>query len=248
MKEWNLVYCFSKKLLELAEVEHHKKFPIILECLYKSVDLNSKFHKLKLYTDSYTFKFVKELDIEIKVIDYLPFRFLDDMKIQTLPKLKDNEVLIDPDIFLFKKLNIEQGYDLILERFDNIDEWWYNIEQELSKPFKFSKLLNFSPKTGTVGNVGIMKFFNQKFMNDYIERYNTVREVAMQEEEKLDPFPRFSVLLGQLLLRNVADDFKYSIGYSKLNIKNEYKHLSGSSKYKQSSRLDRKIGVKKTIL
>ena len=247
MKYWTLVYCFTKKLSKLAEGEQDKNFNIILDCLKKSVQLNSKFHKLKLYTDDFTYDFVKDLNIDIKVIDYSRFRFLDDIKIQTLPLLEEDEVLIDPDIFLYKKLDVKENYDLILERKDSIDTWWYNDERILAEPFNFSKLLNFVSKSGTVGNIGIMKFFNKKFLNDYIERYNEVRDVAMAEEETLYPFPRFSVLLGQLLLRNVADDFHYSIGYSNMNEKNDYKHLSGHTKYKMHSLLDRRIAKKTTL-
>jgi len=247
MKYWTLVYCFTKKLSKLAEGEQDKNFNIILDCLKKSVQLNSKFHKLKLYTDDFTYDFVKDLNIDIKVIDYSRFRFLDDIKIQTLPLLEEDEVLIDPDIFLYKKLDVKENYDLILERKDSIDTWWYNDERILAEPFNFSKLLNFVSKSGTVGNIGIMKFFNKKFLNDYIERYNEVRDVAMAEEETLYPFPRFSVLLGQLLLRNVADDFDYSIGYSNMNEKNDYKHLSGHTKYKMHSLLDRRIAKKTTL-
>jgi len=247
MKYWTLVYCFTKKLSKLAEGEQDKNFNIILDCLKKSVQLNSKFHKLKLYTDDFTYDFVKDINIDIKVIDYSRFRFLDDIKIQTLPLLEEDEVLIDPDIFLYKKLDVKENYDLILERKDSIDTWWYNDERILAEPFNFSKLLNFVSKSGTVGNIGIMKFFNKKFLNDYIERYNEVRDVAMAEEETLYPFPRFSVLLGQLLLRNVADDFHYSIGYSNMNEKNDYKHLSGHTKYKMHSLLDRRIAKKTTL-
>ena len=247
MKYWTLVYCFTKKLSKLAEGEQEKNFNIILDCLKKSVQLNSKFHKLKLYTDDFTYDLVKDLNIETKVIDYSRFRFIDDIKIQTLPLLEENEVLIDPDIFLYKKLDVKENYDLILERKDSINTWWYNDERTLAEPFNFSKLLNFVSKSGTVGNIGIMKFFNKKFLNDYIERYNEVRDVAMAEEETLYPFPRFSVLLGQLLLRNVADDFNYSIGYSNMNEKNEYKHLSGHNKYKQHALLDRRIAKKTTL-
>ena len=163
MKYWTLVYCFTKKLSKLAEGEQDKNFNIILDCLKKSVQLNSKFHKLKLYTDDFTYDLVKDLNIETKVIDYSRFRFIDDIKIQTLPLLEENEVLIDPDIFLYKKLDVKENYDLILERKDSINTWWYNDERTLAEPFNFSKLLNFVSNSGTVGNIGIMKFFNKKF-------------------------------------------------------------------------------------
>jgi hypothetical protein len=248
MKYWTLVYCFTKKLSKLAEGEQDKNFNIILDCLKKSVQLNSKFHKLKLYTDDFTYNFVKDINIDIKVIDYSRFRFLDDIKIQTLPLLEEDEVLIDPDIFLYDELKIDEKCDLILERTYKISLRGYRKSIKQSKPFKFSKLLDFSTKTGKVGNIGIIKFINTEFMLNYIYRYNNVRKVAMQEEDKLLPFPHFSVLLGELLLTNVADDFNYKVGYCRLNKKNNYKHLSGKSKYRQMQILDRKTDKNNSLI
>ena len=70
----------------------------------------------------------------------------------------------------------------------------------------------------------------------------------MQEEDKLLPFPHFSVLLGELLLTNVADDFNYKVGYCRLNKKNKYKHLSGKSKYRQMQILDRKTDKNNSLI
>ena len=70
----------------------------------------------------------------------------------------------------------------------------------------------------------------------------------MQEENKLPPFPQFSVLLGQLLLTNVADDFNYKVVYCRLNKKNNYKHLSGRTKYRELQILDRKTGKNNTLI
>ena len=53
MKYWTLVYCFTKKLSKLAEGEQDKNFNIILDCLKKSVQLNSKSHKLRLHAGKY---------------------------------------------------------------------------------------------------------------------------------------------------------------------------------------------------
>lgn len=247
-KEWKLVYCFSKKLGDLHISNKEWIFYATLECLKRSIEMNSRFHKLKLYTDHYTYDYVKDIDIEIEIINFSSFRFVDDIKIQMLPLLKSEEVLIDPDIFLYDELKIDEKCDLILERTDKISTWWYRKPIQQAKLFKFSKLLEFSTKTGNIGNIGIIKFFNTEFMLNYIYRYNNVRNVAMQEENKLPPFPEFSVLLGQLLLTNVADNFNYKVGYCRLNKKNNYKHLSGRTKYREIEILDRKTDKNNTII
>jgi hypothetical protein len=243
MREWRLVYCFSKHLSD-----NDKNFDRILYSLMKSIEFNSKFHKLKLYTDVFTFERVKHIDIEIEIFDYSPFRFIDDIKIQTLPILKNNDVLIDPDVFLHKKLHINQDCDLVLERPERITDTWYEIDYNESKKFKFSKLISLSSKSGEVGNIGILKFFNKKFMEEYINHYNYVRSVAFEDYDLLPPFPKFSILFGQLLLQNLIDDNHYNISYCKLNNKNKYNHLAGFTKYVDKEFIDKVVDKKKTIL
>lgn len=243
MDKWELVYCFSKYLSD-----DDKNFNTILYSLKKSIEFNSKFHKLKLYTDDFTYEFVKHIDIEIKVINYSDFRFLDDIKIQTLPLLNENEVLIDPDIFLYNELNIDEDCDLILERPEKITDNWYKEDYEEAKSFKFSNLINFSSKIGNVGNIGIIKFFNKEFMNTYISHYNYIKKTAHEEYDLLPPFPKFSVLLGQLSLQNLVDRYNYKVKYCKFNKKNKYSHLSGYRKYVDSEFIDKMIGIDKNVI
>lgn len=225
--EWKLVYCFSKNLSA-----DEKSFNIILHSLKKSIDLNQEFHKLKLYTDSFTYEYVKDIDIEIKIINYLPFTFLDDIKIQTLPLLNKNEVLIDPDIFLYEKLKLDDDCDIFLERPEKITDRWYIRDYNKSLPFKFSKMINFQSKSGYVGNIGIIKFYNIEFMNQYINHYNSIKKTAEEEITKLPPFPSLSILIGQLGLQNLIDEKNYKVKYAKFTKGNKYIHLAGEQKYK----------------
>ena len=88
-------------------------------------------------------------------------------------------------------------------------------------------------------------------MNEYIIHYNNVRSVAFEEYDLLPPFPKFSLLLGQLLLQNLIDDNNYKISYCKLNKKNNYNHLAGITKYgyeKSNEYIDKVVDKKKSIL
>jgi hypothetical protein len=239
--EINLVYCFSK-LLSTDE----KSFDIILHSLKKSISLNQKFHKLKLYTDTYTYKFVKNIDIEIEIINYLPFRFLDDIKIQTLPLLEKNDVLIDPDVFLYEKLKVDSDCDIFLERPEKITANWYIRNYNQSLPFKFSKMIYLQSKSGDVGNIGIIKFYNIEFMNEYISHYNLIKKTAEEELTKLPPFPSLSILIGQLGLQNLIDEKNYKVKYAKFTKGNKYIHLSGEQKYK-SGYIDKLLDEKSVI-
>jgi hypothetical protein len=226
MSNLRLVYCFSKLLSD-----DDKNFSIILSALSRSVVLNQKFHSIKIYTDEITYPYLVNINVNIEVIDFKPFRFLDDIKIQTIPLLKHNEVLIDPDVFLYRELLIKTDCDLILERPEYISDKWYIEDYSDAQKFKFIEHITLDSKSGEVGNIGIIKFFNREFQDRYIQTYNKVREIALEENSKLPPFPKFSVLLGQLLLRNISDKYGYRVIYAKHLSDNNYVHLSGYGKY-----------------
>lgn len=227
MSKWNLVYCITKRLSQSEE-----NFEIILYCLNKSIELASKFHNIKIITDSQTIGYIKHLNIEIEIFDFGHLRFLDDIKISVLPQLKDDELLIDPDVFIYRELKIDEDCDLLCERPENIiRDIWYHTDYKLSKNFKFSNFIRFESKTNDICNIGILKFFNQDLLKKYIERYNFVKSVALDEENNLYEFPTFSILLGQLLLQNIIDENDYKVNYIRHNRYNEYYHLAGPQKY-----------------
>lgn len=242
MQNWRLVYCFSKLL---SDNEHN--FERILYSLRRSIEYNSKFHKLKIFTDKHTIDYLLHLDVEVVLNDYSHFRFLDDIKIQTLPLLEDNDILIDPDIFLFRELNLDTSCDLMLERPEKFLSSWYKEDYDDAKSYKFSKLIDYSSKTGQVGNIGIIKFFNKEFEKKYIDHYNTIKGVAEQEKETLPAFPKFSVLLGQLALQNLTDNLGYKVVYCKGYSNNDYIHLSGVRKYFIREFIDRMTKPKSII-
>lgn len=228
MSYLKLVYCFTKRLSQSEE-----NFENILYSLKKSIELASRFHDVKILTDNETLQYIDSIEVEKELLNFGYLRFLDDIKIQVLPTLKDNEILIDPDVFLFKKLYITEKCDIFVERPESIKDDWYVTDYEYSKKFKFSKHIKLHSISGDVTNIGILKFFNKELLSKYIERYNFVRNIALQEVDVLENFPKYSVLFGQLLLQNVIDEERYIVSYAKQNKKNEYYHLAGEQKYEK---------------
>jgi hypothetical protein len=227
MSKWNLVYCLTKRLSQSEE-----NFETILYCLNKSIELALRFHTIKIITDNETIDYIKNLNVEIELFHFGHLRFLDDIKISVLPHLKENEILIDPDVFVYRELKINKDCDLFADRPEHIiKDNWYKVDYELSKKFRFSKFIRLESKTYNVCNIGIIKFFNNELLTKYIEKYNFVKSIALEEENILEKFPTFSILLGQLLLQNVIDDGDYKIKYARLNAYNEYYHLAGEQKY-----------------
>jgi hypothetical protein len=227
MSKWKFIYCLTKRLSESEE-----NFETFLYCLNKSIELAARFHTIKIITDSQTIEYLNHLNVEIELFDFGHLRFLDDIKISVLPHLKENEILVDPDVFLYKELKIDENCDLFCERPEHIikDEW-YRKDYELSRKFKFSSLIKFESKKYDICNIGILKFFNKELLKQYIEKYNFVKSVALEESDELYEFPTFSILLGQLLLKNIIDENDYKLKYARLNPYNEYYHLAGEQKY-----------------
>jgi len=225
MSPWKLVYCFTKKL-SLNESD----FNTVLYSLNKSIEMSSKFHKIKIMTDNETLEYIKNIDVDYEIFEFDNFRFLDDIKIKVLPHIKNDEVLIDPDVFLFEELKIDKLCDLFAERPESINDKWYVEDYESSKKFEFSNYIKFESLNGDIVNIGILKFFNKQLERKYIENYNKIKSIALSEIDNLEPFPKYSILLGQLLLQNIIDDNSYNVIYAKNN--NEYYHLAGRQKYK----------------
>jgi len=226
MSRWNLVYCLTKRLSQSEE-----NFQILLYCLNKSIELASRFHTIKIITDNETIEYLNHLNVEIELSDFGHLRFLDDIKISVLPHLKENEILIDPDVFLYNELSVNDKCDLLCDRPENINKDWYKKDYKLSKRFYFSNFIELKSKTGKVSNIGIVKFFNKTLLKKYIDTYNFVKNTALEEESLLDEFPTFSILLGQLLLQNIIDKDDYKVVYVSKNKDNTYYHLAGPKKY-----------------
>lgn len=225
-KNWTLVYAFSKKLATTD-----KRFEQSLEIFKQSIEYNKRFHKLKIYSDKETFEYIYQFGIEIELIDFEDFIFLDDIKIKVLPKLTDNEVLIDPDVFLFSNLKLPTTYDVILDRPVNINVYWLQEQIESSKEYEFSKLINFKPKKDLTGNIGVIKFFNKNLQELYIDFYSKVRDIAKKEKDKLPPFPSYSILLGEVGLKTVIDDTNSSFFFASEISSNKYDHVAGPRKF-----------------
>jgi hypothetical protein len=228
LSDWKLVYCLSKRLAKTEDA-----WNTTIELFKKSVQMSSVFHKVKLYTDSETKQYI-DFDIEIEILEVNDLSFLDNYKIQILPLLHDNEILIDPDVFLKKELIIDSSKDLIVDRPDSSNNKWYDIEFDMAKEYKFSELIEFK-KNATIPNIGIFKFFNKQLQKDYIDNYNKIKSCTVEEVKKLPPFPRFSILLGQVSLENILSKDIYSIGYCSRKKENDYLHTAGEEKFKKDS-------------
>jgi hypothetical protein len=196
----------------------------------KAVECVKLYHKVIFYTDKETLPYLNLHDVDIKIIDTDDFYFVDDFKVYLLDIIKDDEVIIDTDLFLLSPLYLEDGYDLYVDFKDSSDKNWYIEYLDWLTSNGIKELIpNFNDKIIQVPNIGILKFKNKELQKKYIETYYTIREWVLLKDKNIDR--GISIILGQYLLALLI--FDYKVKYCHKN-KNRYIHLAGPQKFEKN--------------
>ena len=239
----NLIYTFTSKLLN--ENNNNKIFEVYLNS-YKN---NIRFHNIVLYTDSYSYPIFKDTFNNIELFDMDNIKFTDDYKFAVLEKIGEDDLLIDGDIFLTHPLFIPNEYDVICETIvDNVMtnsyyEYYKNtvdilLENNINDVVDF-----FSNNINLVTNIGILKFKNKKYQNEYLHFYSLIRNwyISKKIEDK------YNIIKNDYRSCAVFAQYLLSLFIKKNNLKvlylsnyNKYVHLSGDEKYN--------VSYKKTLL
>lgn len=218
-------FCFTIKIIN--SIENLEKYQTMI---YKAVECAKIHHKVIFYTDIQTLPYLNLSDVDIKLVDTNGFYFVDDFKVYLLSIISDNEILIDTDLFLFRELKLENGYDAYFDFMDDSKKIWYT---EYLKWFINNGIREIIPTFGmydiSVPNIGILKITNKELQKEYIELYHIVSEWVLTKDSNITK--GVSIILGQYLLGLMLD--KYNVWYC-YNKKNHYVHLSGPSKFKKN--------------
>jgi|TARA_R100000081_G_scaffold87495_1_gene58067 hypothetical protein len=226
MSKIKFVYCFSKNL-----AVNEEQYTISLTLLTQSVKLLNKHSNCRIVTDDSTYNDLKELSNDIEVIDSSNFRFLDDFKLSLIKDLKDNEILVDPDILMFKKPMVDSDVDLIFDYKDSPRKYWYEEDiRKIEGTLLYDKIKSIK-KLPFVPNIGFLKINNKTLLTDYIEQYEYYRKDIIERFD--NPFLSFSILLGQYLLGILLYEGNYSyLSIRSANTADVYEHLGGPQKFK----------------
>lgn len=223
--------CFTKKVLsDLSKLDLYK------EMLSKSVEFAKKFYQVILYTDSETLPDLETIQVEKRLVDSSDFYFIDDFKVHLLDKvLCENSTLIDVDLFLFKPLNFQEGFDLYADYKEKSTEEWYTQYIDILLENGVKEILpNFGSKTYFPPNIGIIKFTNVEYKREYIDTYTLLKNWIVNKGLKLDRGA--SMVLGQYTLALLNVDNKYRIYYCRnQNTNNNFLHLSGPIKFEKDA-------------
>ena len=234
MSKPRFVYCFTKKLS--TELD---KYKISLKVFSDSVKYLSKNYNYKIYTDLDTYKDIKSFGENINIVDTESIFFTDDFKVSILDSLADNEVYIDPDVFIYSKLNINYNSDLIFCHRDTPSAWWYqDYIESIKGSLLYDKIRNWEDKIKIneaeqipfVPNIGFLKINNSNLRRNYIDQYNLYREDLLTRP--INNRNGISILLGQYLLGILFNEGKYSyFNHRDNNTKENYIHLAGPQKF-----------------
>lgn len=223
--------CFTKKVLsDLSKLDLYK------EMLSKSVEFAKKFYQVILYTDSETLPDLETIQVEKRLVDSSDFYFIDDFKVYLLDKvLCENSTLIDVDLFLFKPLTFQEGFDLYADYKEKSTEEWYTQYIDILLENGVRELLpDFGSKIYFPPNIGIIKFTNLEYKRKYIDTYNLLKNWIANKNLNLDRGA--SMVLGQYTLALLNTDNKYRIYYCRnQNTSNNFLHLSGPIKFEKDA-------------
>lgn len=229
----NLIYTFTKKL---SKQENLKKIVKVYTESYKN---NKRFHNIILYTDSESIHLFENTFDKIVLKDFDEIFLTDDYKYNVLSYLDGEDILFDGDIFLSKKLFIDDNFELICDQ--NIKNILYTpfhayykntvdlfLKNEIKNTIPFFKKINYAP------NIGILKFKNKIAEREFLEYYWKMKNWYIDSNLELSHNliqndNKICAVFGQYLLGLFANEKKINISF--LSEENLYSHLSGDDKF-----------------
>ena len=218
-----LIYCFTFNLTEPHIFNRYKNQ--ILNVLNTSIEYNKRFHEVVLYTDSYTKSFLNE-NIQVILTDTSSYKFYDDFKLDIHSKLKENEILIDFDVFLNSPLSINFSDDIIIDKYEDV-KYFYRYERSLRQLEQYSvvnKFKSLNIRKDQMPNIGIFKINSTKLWKKYLSTYLEFRKELLSELKTKDNPVKYSAMLGQYTLNNLLLQYSPTIFFTSNT--NNYVHLN----------------------
>ena len=201
-----------------------------LKLFKKSIECASRFYHVKVITDDIGINHLQHFTEDVKIDSPEDLLYLDDFKIYTLNKYP-YRVIIDPDIFLFHKLNYTPGYDIYAEfnAVGTYNDFIKNLKPriELWKEKGFENLFPGYFDLEVVPNIGLLFIDNIQIIREYTHIYNQVKTWVVNN---VGFNLQDSRLIGEYSLGYLAKIKKYNIGFYR-NMDNKYDHYAGSEKY-----------------
>lgn len=219
-----ICFCFSIKLMQPdANLDSY------LRMIHKAVNYALDRHDVVFYTDEETLPLLKNIQIKKVLIDTDGFYYVDDFKVHLLSIVDSGDIIMDIDVFLWEKLELEDGYDLYIDYKDDSGRDWYQHHMEYCERAgvratmdKFNDIVIDTP------NIGIMQFRNDKLKQKYIDLYYRTRDILINYKGEFI-YQGLSVVLGQYTLGYLLHYGDYKV-CTLQESENRYRHFSGHEK------------------
>lgn len=226
MKE-TITYCFS---LQLKKYYSKRNFKITMEFFKKAYESAVKFYNVEILTDDFSIEELKQYGYDCKAVTNEKFLYHDDFKVFLLENYKNLNILVDPDIVFYKKVNFSNDDDLIVDRVYRsltedhtvpmIKEFIENGIQEIYPDYTFIQ---------TMPNIGFLKFNNINLKLEYIKVYKKLKSWIMNSNIKHNL--NHSILLGQYPLQILCNKFNITPTSLQDLQGDKYFHYDGERKY-----------------
>tara|TARA_B110000285_G_scaffold146237_1_gene163238 strand:+ start:79 stop:801 length:723 start_codon:yes stop_codon:yes gene_type:complete len=214
---------YTKKVVD----QHHsnsRAFELFLSCL----EYAQRFYSITIITDELSYPKLKNLPYNVKIDYPKELIYVDDYKLYAIKKYP-NSIIIDPDVVLYKKLNIKEGYDVYVDYNYLNYENGLDVMLESIQDYKDNNYPIDIFNINNVPNLGFLYFSNKKMQKDYIYEYNKIREWSIKN---LNYKVLHSTIIGQYCLGWLSENKGYNIGYLK-EMNNRYNHFAGAQKYSE---------------
>lgn len=225
MSKPRFVYCFTKKLS--TELD---KYKITLKVFSDSVKYLSEYYEYKIYTDKDTFEDIKHLGKDIQLFDTDNFIFADDFKVSLLDFIDQDEIIIDPDVLIYRPLNHRKDQDVVFCHRDNQEEYWYQDNIPFIENTLLCERIKLAGKIPFIPNLGFLQIYNSNLIKEYTSTYFKYREDLLNKVT--ENLFGASILLGQYLLGILLYEGNYSyFSHRDANTEEQYVHLAGPQKF-----------------
>ena len=231
MKE-TITYFFS---LQLKKYYSKDNFKITMEYFKKAYISACKFYNVEILTDDFSIKEFKQYGYSCRSVTNEEFLYHDDFKIFLLENYKNLNILVDPDIVFFEKVDFPVGNDLIIERVSK--SLTKNHTIPMINEFIDNGIQNVFPDYGfinTMPNIGFLKINNQELKLEYCKVYKKLKDWLVKSKIKHNL--NHSILLGQYPLQILCNKFNIIPTSLQTTQGEKYFHYDGQKKYWENNK------------
>ncbi len=227
----------------LEQVQDRSKF--LLDLFMKTT---GKIYDFTLYTDDESYEFLgRPKNVKTKYFHTEEYDFIDDFKVELLHTLPSNTYIADFDLYLKEPLNLNNSYDVYIEKYEDEANWKVYKNEIDSIPFdEIRNFLLSIDALKTIPNIGFFRINNESLKKEYSKLYFEYKRkfINLSRRDNFE-YRHYSALFSQHILNHVLSKKNYKVYECD---QNNCTHLNGPYKYRLSEDEIIKRVTKKQII